>query len=287
MTERELQAILEAGESQTVEFKEIGRLYQDSGEVRFDSSPVPGTNLGDLDMDAIERYLVAIRGTPLEALDIAAEQLLTNWGVLTAPDDRAAVSLAGMLFFGDDPSGHLPQAALKLARFEGTELGSDYIDRKELAEPLPQPLETAVQFIQRHTNLSARITGLKREETPEYLEPVVREALANAFAHRDYSLRGSNIRVFIFDDRLEVRSPGKLPNGITLDKIRYGAQSTRNPTIVRFLRSLGYGEGDGTGIPRMIKRCREAGVREPDFQELNGHFVVTLWSGAVVHENPT
>jgi len=260
--------------------EEIGRLYQDSGEVRFDASPVPGTTVADLDMAVVERYLQSIRGVPLSAVDIAPEQLLANWGVLTVAEANAPVTLGGMLFFAREVSRFVPHASLKLARFKGVDLGDDYIDRKEVAELLPDGIDVALQFTQRHTNLSARIAGLRREETPEYLEPVVREALVNAFAHRDYSLRGSNVRVFIFDDRLEVRSPGRLPNGVTVEKMRYGAHSTRNPTVVRFLRSLGYGEGDGTGIPRMIKRCKEAGIREPNFEELNGDFVVTLWSSS-------
>jgi ATP-dependent DNA helicase RecG len=92
--------------------------------------------------------------------------------------------------------------------------------------------------------------------------------------HRDYA-RSANVWLFIFDDRLEVRSPGRLPNGVRLDLLPFGV---RNPTVAYFLHALRYGEGYGTGIATMLRRCEEAGIRPPLSQEVGDDFCVTVYS---------
>jgi predicted HTH transcriptional regulator len=88
----------------------------------------------------------------------------------------------------------------------------------------------------------------------------------------------------MFDDRIEIRSPGPLPNGVTVENMRYGVQVTRNPTIVRYLRAYGYWEGDGLGVPRMIRLCRGNNIREPDFTLVGNDLVVIIYSRR--HETP-
>jgi ATP-dependent DNA helicase RecG len=157
-------------------------------------------------------------------------------------------------------------------------LGGDWIDRLEIRDALPQSIDAALAFVRRNSRLSSRVVGLKREDLSDYLQAVVREAVSNAVTHRDYSLWGANVRLFMFDDRIEVRSPGGLPGGLTLERLPFGAQYSRNPTIFFFLKSLGYGDRYGTGIPRMIKLCREEGIRQPTFQEFENEFVVTIYA---------
>lgn len=256
----------------------ILRLYQDSGRILYDAMPVKGATLADLDRDKIERYFWQETGQHLDELPIPLETLLLNLNVLAEKEGETLATVTGLLIFGKEPQRFLPQCELRLARFEGNELGADWIDRLEVAETLPEAIDIALKFVRRNTRLSSRIASLKREDIPEYLEPVVREAITNAVTHRDYSLYGSNIRVFIFDNRIEVRSPGELPGSLTVEKIRFGAQYSRNPNIFFFLKAMGYGDRHGTGIPRMIRRCREEGIREPEFVELNGDFVVTIFS---------
>jgi len=104
--------------------------------------------------------------------------------------------------------------------------------------------------------------------------------------HRDYS-RLANVRVFVFDDRVELRSPGRLPDGVRLDLLPFGVQSVRNPTIAHFLRALGYGEGYGTGIATMLRRCEEANIRLPRFEEIGEDFCVTLYSRDYTQFHPS
>ncbi|MBK8048661.1 MAG: hypothetical protein IPK16_16980 [Anaerolineales bacterium] len=103
-----------------------------------------------------------------------------------------------------------------------------------------------------------RIRGLAREETTEYPMPVVREAIVNAIAHRDYSIRGEGVRLLMFSDRLEVYSPGRLPGHVTLENLK-DERYSRNEAIVSVLSDLGYIERLGYGIDRMIATMQEAG----------------------------
>jgi len=256
----------------------IRRLYQNGGELIYDTLVVQGATLADLDPAKLERYFWQETGQRLDDLPLPLETVLENLKVLGAKNGETLATIAGLLIFGRDPARWLPQSELALARFEGRELGGDWIDRLEIRDTVPEAIDAALAFVRRNTRLSSRVVGLKREDLSEYLEPVVREAVSNAMTHRDYSLLGANVRLFIFDDRIEVRSPGGLPGGLTVERLPFGAQYSRNPTVFFFLKSLGYGDRYGTGIPRMIKLCREEDIRRPAFQEFENEFVVTIYS---------
>jgi ATP-dependent DNA helicase RecG len=124
-----------------------------------------------------------------------------------------------------------------------------------------------------------RIRGFEREEIPEYPISVVREAIVNAVAHRDYSIRGDNIRVLMFSDRMEVYSPGRLPGHVTLDNL-VDERYSRNEAIVQVLSEMGFIERLGYGIDRMIAVCEQEGLPRPDFSETSAGFKVTVYSHA-------
>jgi ATP-dependent DNA helicase RecG len=258
--------------------KEAGRLYQESGQVRFDQSPVFGSTPDDLSKALLESYLRRVRGIGLADLGIPLDNWLLNLNALAQQNGESLATVAGMLLFGKEPRHFLPQLGLRLARFKGLDLRNDrLIDRQEIDSNLPEAIDGATQFVARHSSLAARIEGAQREDIPEYLPPVVREAVTNAVMHRDYA-RSANVRLFLFDDRLEIRSPGLLPNGVRLDLLPFGVQGVRNPTVAYFLRALRYGEGYGTGVATMLRRCEEAGIRLPLFQEIGEDFCVTVYS---------
>ena len=258
--------------------EEIGGLYQEGGGLDFDLSPVLGATVADLNMDLVEEYARGKLRISLDELPTELSQQLANWKILVEQNGERKVTLTGMLFFGDQPGDFLPQARLWLKRFRGltTDTGEWY-PGKEIDAPVPRAIEEAIEFVKSYTVVE-ETRGLKRVQKVEYIEEVVREALVNAIAHRNYIRRGSRIHVSMFDDRIEIRNPGPLPNGVTLDNIRFGVQATRNPTIVRYLRAYGYWEGDGLGVPRMIGLCRENGIREPSFSQMGDHVIVTVYS---------
>ncbi len=254
--------------------EEERRLFQEGGLFAFDQSPIHGTSIAELNTEQLDRYFQRTTGKRVEEFEIDRVRLFVNKGLLT---EDMAVTVAGILLFGNEPQRFLPQSAIKLVRFKGNDPGCDFIDRKEAIGTLTDGIEQAIGFIQRHTNQGATISGLKRMDVPEYLPEVVREGIVNAVVHRDYSIRTAYISVFIFDDRLEIRSPGGLPNAASLELLPFGDHHPRNPLLFLLIEALGYGERVGTGIPRMIRRCREANYAVPKFQEWHDAFWVTLF----------
>lgn len=123
------------------------------------------------------------------------------------------------------------------------------------------------------------IEGVRQTDRREYPRPAIREAIVNAVVHRDYSLDSAQILLYIFDDRIEIRSPGTLPNSVTLDNIRTHYSKPRNETIARILLNLGYVNRLGSGVPRMIRLMRQHVGRAPDFEVNNAQFLVRLWAG--------
>jgi ATP-dependent DNA helicase RecG len=186
----------------------------------------------------------------------------------------------GLLLFGRSPQTFLLQSGLVFVRFAGTQARGPeglpgYGRREEIGGPLPRLLERGWQVIWEEVRVEAVVRGLLREERPEYPPFALREALVNAVCHRDYRLRGRRIEVRMFDDRLEVSSPGGLPGHITLDNI-VDEHYSRNPRIVSGLFEWGYVEELGLGVDRMIEDMIQAGHPTPVFRATPYSFSVTL-----------
>ena len=125
---------------------------------------------------------------------------------------------------------------------------------------------------------SATLKGAARVVSYPYPEESIREAIVNAVAHRDYTISGIDIRVDIYPDRLAIESPGKLPNTLSLESIRLGAKYYRNQILVQYLKEAGFMDLHSLGIPvKILKLCAEYTGREPDLEELENSFKVTLY----------
>ena len=140
-------------------------------------------------------------------------------------------------------------------------------------------VEQAVEFVRRNTTVNAKLVdGARREERWDYPEEAVREAVVNALVHRDYLLSGTDIELSVYSDRLEIISPGRLPNGITTERMRIGCRAARNQLLKDTMRDYGYLEHMGMGVPRKIlKSMRESNGTEPDLTEDGERFLVRLW----------
>ncbi|ALS97100.1 helix-turn-helix domain-containing protein [Lacimicrobium alkaliphilum] len=167
--------------------------------------------------------------------------------------------------------GQYEQAEIKCSRFKGTDMAV-FLDKKEYTGNLFSQLAQTEAFIKNHLHLKAEIFGLQRTETYEIPITAIREALVNAFVHRDYSNTGRDIKVGIYDDMVNIVSPGGLPNGLTLDEALKGRSEIRNKVIARVFKELGYIEQWGSGITRLRKLCQQAGNPEPTIKE-TGDFV--------------
>lgn len=166
-------------------------------------------------------------------------------------------------------------AKIQCALFKGTERDI-FIDKREFDGPLYVQLEDAYRFVLKHINLGAKIEGLHRKEAYELPVRTIRELITNAVVHRSY-LDESCIQVCVYDDRIEVTSPGMLYGGLDMQSAKSGKSKCRNTAIAESFRYMGLIEAWGTGIPRMIKECREYGLREPVFEELGDSIRVTIF----------
>lgn len=258
--------------------EEIRRLYLEGGEVRYETLPNTGAALSDLSSNLIGRYTRRREALTDMPLLLSHEELLRNLGCAVEVDDKLVPTHAGVLLFADEPQRWLPQSEVTCVRFKGTDVLT-YLDRQDLRGPLPEMEVEAERFVYRNTRTGHRVVGFEGIDYPEYPREAVREALVNAVIHRDYSLVGQGIRVFVFDDRIEVHSPGTLLPEITLEEIRQlkSRSVLRNRTIVEVFRDLGgFIEKLGTGIRRMTAAMEQHGLPRPQFEELSGEFVVTL-----------
>jgi ATP-dependent DNA helicase RecG len=247
--------------------EELLRLLQ-SQNTHHDEATIDGTTLDDLDEGAIDGLLRALYDSG------AAAQRDHYLRALRCLDPDGTPTVAGVLLFGRDPQRWIPDARISAVRFAGTAVSSDFADRKEIGGTLLLQLDLAMAFVP----APSRVVGLDREDRG-IPEPVLREALVNALAHRDYRA-ASQVRLFVFADRVEVINPGILLNHLTLDSIRLaGISVRRNPILASLLARARRTESVGVGIPEMIAKMREHGLPEPELSLDGGHFRVVLRSG--------
>lgn len=246
---------------------ELTALLLERDAAGFEARPVAGADLGSLDEAAIAAYLAA-RHTPPGADWQAA---LLARGCLTA---SGAPTVAGILLFGREPQRFVRSAQITLIRYAGPAMSDEFV-RQEAAGTLPAQIRQAEAFVAANMRRGMRLSGLERREVTEYPLPVVREAIVNAVAHRDYSIRGDEIRVLMFSDHLEIYSPGRLPGHVTLDNL-LTERFSRNEAIVQALSDLGFVERLGYGIDRMVGAMREAGLPPPVFAETVAGFRVDI-----------
>ncbi|MYA03211.1 MAG: transcriptional regulator [Caldilineaceae bacterium SB0664_bin_22] len=272
--------------------EEEQRLYQRGGWLRYGLKPVPGTNLNDLNYLLLRDYLTRVQGgsAPDDEDVIGWERLLHNLDLATPAAGRMVPTVDGMLLFGRNPGRFLPQSGLRAICYPGTE--PDYAVRADetikgplvplgsSAVPVIEPglVDRGWDFVRRHTVPEAWLEGARRQERWEYPEEVLREILVNALVHRDYSITGTDVMLTIFSDRLEIQSPGRLPNTVTTDGMKLGHRYARNQTLANLMRDYGYVDGRGMGIRnKVIPGMRAHNGTEPDLIAEESRFTVRLW----------
>lgn len=259
--------------------QEILRLASAKNTGDFESEILPGASKNDFSQKIIDEYLEkrAERTKRPHTGDI--DNLFKEIGALNS-DGKP--TMTGVLLFSEYPQQWLPQSSVVFVKFVGKaprgESGlAGYSRREELTGPLPRLIEAAWNLVWSEMAVSAVVKGLEREETYEYPQFAVREAIVNAICHRDYRLKGRRIEIRMFSDRLEVISPGGLPGFITIENIK-DEHFSRNPRIVNGLFQWGYIEELGLGIDRMIEVMKQAGHNPPTFDARPYSFAVTLFN---------
>tara|TARA_E500000331_G_C17272891_1_gene720225 strand:- start:13222 stop:14631 length:1410 start_codon:yes stop_codon:yes gene_type:complete len=230
--------------------EELRRLFQISDQFHADEL---STNAGidKLDKLRFRDYLKKTHKIDYPEEDSERLQLLKNMNLVTEQDK---LNLAGVLMFAENPEWIKPQFVIKAIRYPGNDIhATDYIDTEDFCGPLPRMFDDALAFVMRNLHKVQAGNGVNSMGTPEIPERVFEELIVNALVHRDY-LVSAPIRIFIFDNRIEIVSPGHLPNNLTVDKIKAGNTNIRNPILVSYVAKglLPY-HGLGSGIKRVIE----------------------------------
>lgn len=273
--------------------EEEARLYQAAGLLRYDIRPLAGTSLDDLDLRRLRAYFQIVREQEVPNSDERWERLLVNTDFMVEDRGRRIATVGGILLFGLNPNRWLPQAGITAIAYEGVE--RDYATREDarLRGPIVPLLDAqgeiedrglvdqALDFINRNIPHTSVLEGGRRRDRAAYPHEALREAVVNAVAHRDYTIAVTDVEVAIFSDRVEIVSPGRLPNTVTVEKMRSGYRATRNELIKEVLRDYQYVDARGLGVPRKILRLmRELNGTEPELIEEDDRFVVRLLQGA-------
>ncbi len=274
---------------------QLARLFQQRSQsrlIRFDETPVPGATMADLDPDLARRFAP---GEP----DSALQRALAKLAMCTL--DEAGVwrpTVAGVLLACREPTKHMSGAFVQAVAYAGTAIEPDRVpvyqrDAADITGPLDRQIADACRFVHRNMRTAARKnpTG-GRVDTPQYDMLAVFEAVTNAVAHRDYSMGGSKVRLRMFDDRLEIYTPGMLVNTMTPESMPY-RQAARNEAITSLLARCPVPDSTqagsrsrimdkrGEGVPIILSRSRDLSGRTPEFRLIDdSELVLTIWAAS-------
>ena len=245
------------------------RLFQQRSQsrlIRFDETLVPGTTLQDIDRSLVKRFL---------RHDTPESDQLRKLHLSAMDDGETGLSLSGSLLLTQDPTQWLGNAYIQCVCYSGTERdANDQLDAVDFTGSLDQQINDAFEFVRKNMRIGA-VKKVGRQDVPQYDLGAVFEAIVNAVAHRDYSMTGRRIRLHMFADRLELYSPGALPNSLSLDGLMENTV-TRNETIVNLL-SRYYNareeagrqaliERRGEGVPKIIKASEALSGKRPEYR---------------------
>jgi ATP-dependent DNA helicase RecG len=244
----------------------------------FEEETVAGATLDDLDEAILEEYSRNLikRGPRGESL--ARPEMLREAGAL---DPAGVPTVAGLLLFGKSPQRFLPQVGVVIVRFRGTSMHDivnspeRYSRRVEVEGPAARVVEETWRVLFEEIHADSYTNGLRREQKYIYPVEAVREAVVNAICHRDYSIQGQRVEVRLFDDRMEIMSPGGLPGHITVDNLR-DEHYSRNPRLVRGLYYWGYIEELGQGVDIIYAAMEREHHPPPEFRDSGRGFTVVL-----------
>lgn len=245
--------------------EELLRLLQSSGNVLADEETVKGSTINDIDTNFFVEFLNRKTGKTFEELHQSLPQVLNNMGFANGEQ----LTLAGLLMFAKNPQIQKPLFTIQCISFVGNNVsGKEYRDSEPPFEGnLSTVYEKTMSFIFRNirkTQVEESFNSLGELEIPR---TVIEELAVNSLIHRDYYIK-SSVKVFIFDNRIEIISPGKLPNTLTIEKIKSGTSISRNPILFSNARYLLPYVGVGSGIPRAFATYPDIELQNNEEKEL-------------------
>ena len=266
--------------SKKLNFDERLQLMYAKGSRYYEDEPVFRSTLDDIDMDFVAEYCKKIGYTKSPE-----EYIRQNKDYIVKHDGREEMSGAALLLFGADPQRFFPRARVRFIRYDGTEakVGTqmNVIKDEVFSGRILDMVQQALDFVRSQIKERTRLGGDGRfVTTPEYPEFAWKESIVNAVAHRDFSIKGTDIQIKMFDDRITVESPGILPGIVRLSNLRT-VHFSRNPKIAEFLHQYDYVKEFGEGVDRMFKEMENAGLPAPEYSDNVFMLNVTIRNGAI------
>lgn len=229
--------------------EEMQRLFQKAGLVHADETPVLGLGTGDMDLPYFETFFQNQFGTPTAEQDLPLPRLLSNMNLLNGD----CLNIAGALLFAKAPQYRLPAFIVKAVAFAGSQIEDErYFDSRDITGKLADVFQQVMGFIGAHTRAVQGAQGFNSQGQAEIPRIVWEELVANALIHRDYFI-SAPVRVLVFTDRVEIISPGHLPNNLTIENIKAGNSNIRNPILASFAAKLLPYRGLGSGLLRALR----------------------------------
>ncbi len=253
--------------------QELLRMFQATETIFYDETEIQRADFYDIEIKDVVKFLRNYIGLNVSEEDVGIKNIMKNLKIIS---QRERPTLAGLLFFGKEPQYYLPYAKIVCAYIEGKDISIPPADKKEIIGRIPDMLEDAKRFLKIYLREEHQIKGFQPEANLEIPEEALREAIINALSHRDYTV-SAPIRILIFQDRLEIHSPGKLPNTVTIESMKVGgAHVLRNPTIYNFFVKMGLVTDVGSGVARLIRKVKEVTNKEVELKEQEGEFIVEI-----------
>ena len=253
---------------------ELMRLFQKTGLFHYDLTEAERTSLKDLDLSKIDDYFNRYDIDFINEKESERLILLKNTDIVTS---KNKLTIAGLLIFGINPQRYLHNASISFAHFEGNKISDKLIDKQIIKGTLANQIDRTLAVINNNIQEKSIIENSKRKIINKtYENYVFKELITNACIHRNYSISGSAIRIFMFDNRIEFISPGLLPNTITTEKLIAGVSFAINPVIVKFMENLRYIDKLGRGLPMVYQQAKLRN-KKILFQEIGEEFKVILY----------
>ncbi|MCP5051632.1 MAG: transcriptional regulator [bacterium] len=251
--------------------EELLRLFQSSESIYYDETSVHRATFKDLDIDEFKEFLSEYMD--IDANESEIKNYLKN---LHLTDENNKPTVTGILFFGKKPQFFFQSSRVICAFIKGKDLAVPPFDKKDIIGRIPVILEDTQKFLNLYLREEHVINGFEPEIKREIPPAALREALVNAISHRDFTI-ASPIRLIIYEDRVEIRTPGKLPNSVTIAGMRIGGSHIlRNPTIYNLLYKMGMVTDLGSGVRRIITLIRKHSQKDVLLQETDNEFILTI-----------
>lgn len=267
-----------AGTSRLAYPEKIKELEMEGARISWDELVCVGYQVTDEATDRLCRDIETFRMRADMANHSVKHEQLINWKILKQNEGKLIATNAYALLTSD----YFPFSKTQCAVFKGTDR-TMFLDKREFVGPIYVQIEAAIDFVLRNIRLEAEIIGLVRKEKYELPLEAIREMIVNAHCHRNF-LDESCIQVAVYDDRLEVTSPGGLYNGLTYEEVMSGHSKIRNKCIANIFSQMGLVEAWGSGIKRIFSKAEEYGLPQPKIQEFDNMFRVELFRKASMTE---